>query len=646
MKQFTNFKTVSVLTRGMAFGFPCQRYGNRTVPAGCMKKIVFFIALFGHLITWGQTEFSSKANGTKLTDSTLLQISQRLKDYEIVDFDHKSLDKHLKKSNKEAKIKIGKSISGTWNFEENELRATYIGKPKYDDNGNLLNGVNLAETYIVKSDNNTIANIRLFVSPDLISGFIHDGDSFIRIESLSYFLKSQNTEYAGKVIIYDDRNAIVNNEIKCGVVSKKISTTATSVPSGARTATNSCNRLLSIAVETDAEFNENIGSVMQEVDYILNINFGIKVSYYHKPWSSNQPGYPYTSAGLYPACPYIPDGNPGAGRVVESCIFSRFQNAGWIVNNMAGYDMYHFITGKLMFAPTSGNSGGYALGTPICGSQKPLSISTTEFNTIGQVARTMCHELGHNLAGNAYHDTNCNACPNNNIMCTFIPVSGGCRGQYFSTTSVAQIEANLAQSSSCLDAIPAPIINQVYFNGTPVGTNLNFVSIRAGQMSVNVSNFYPFLNPTVYFTPTVNTVNVYGYPSATILYYVPNNVSSYVMQISTWNPCGAASKNIPFLYGSGFKLYPNPATNVAFIEFDISSDDLKNELLLPQIVTLKTEKNEILKKNQPKQDFINKKLEDGKRLKWDISTLPNGIYFVEVVYTEKNTSTVRLLVQR
>ena len=38
---------------------------------------------------------------------------------------------------------------------------------------------------------------------------------------------------------------------------------------------------MSIAVETDADFTENIGSVMQEVDYILNLNFGIKVEYYH-----------------------------------------------------------------------------------------------------------------------------------------------------------------------------------------------------------------------------------------------------------------------------------------------------------------------------------------------------------------------------
>jgi hypothetical protein len=118
------------------------------------------------------------------------------------------------------------------------------------------------------------------------------------------------------------------------------------------------------------------------------------------------------------------------------------------------------------------------------------------------------------------------------------------------------------------------------------------------------------------------------------------------MQISVWNPCGTAYKNIPFLYGAAFKLYPNPATNITYLEFDIDPTDTKNEVFLPQMVILKNEKNQILKKNQPKQDFIDKKLEEGKRIKWDISALPNGIYFVDVVYSEKNITTVRLLVQK
>ena len=160
-----------------------------------MKKITLFIALLSCLTSWGQSEFLSNTNDSKLSDATLSQIRQRLKDFEIIDFDHKSLDKYLKKSNEKAKIKFGKNISGTWNFSENELRSSYIGKPKYDDGGNLLNDVELAETYIAKSDNNSSANIRLFVSPNLISGFIHDGDSFIRIESLAYFLKNQSSEY-------------------------------------------------------------------------------------------------------------------------------------------------------------------------------------------------------------------------------------------------------------------------------------------------------------------------------------------------------------------------------------------------------------------------------------------------------------------
>jgi hypothetical protein len=445
------------------------------------------------------------------------------------------------------------------------------------------------------------------------------------------------------VIIYDDRNAIITNEIKCGVNAKQ-SPISSIVAQSANTAQDYCKRLLSIAVETDANFTENINAVTQEVDYILYLNFGLKVEYYHKSWSG-QSVNPYSSTYV----PFIPAGSPGAGRIEEGVIFGRFQNAGWIVNNLPGYDMYHLITGRNMYTSGGGNSGGQALFIPICGSQKPLSISSTEFSGVQQIARTMCHELGHNLSGSPNHDTNCLSCqnttPSNTMMCTFISGVGGCRGLYFSSTSRTQIENNLL-NNSCLSPTPAPIINQVYFNGTPVGTNLNFVSNRAGQMSVNVSDTYPFASTIVNFIPTVSSVNVYGNPGKTISYFVPNNVSSYVMQVKAENRCGTVQKNIPFLYGSGFKVYPNPASKTTFVEFDIDPTNTKNDIFLPNTITLKSEKNEVLKKSNPKQDLIDKKLEDEKRVKWDVSMLPDGIYYIDVIYSDKNTYTVRLLIQK
>lgn len=600
-----------------------------------MKKIIVFFCLLSPFVVWGQNEFLSKSNNNKLSDATLAQISQKLKDFEIVDFDHKSLDKYLKNGSGKAKIKLGKNISGTWNFEENELRSSYIGKSKYDDSGNILNGVELSENYIIKSDDNTSANIRLFISTNLIVGFVHDKDSFIRIESLSNFLHEQKDEYIGKIIIYDDRNAIIAYDLKCGVSSKQTQNFTPQL-SNARTAANNCNRLLKIAVEMDNEFAESVPAVMQEVDYILNLNFGIRISYIYKKWNSGDAGYPYS-----PPASQI---QAGTGRVSQDWIYTAFQNNGW-AKNQNGYVMCHLITGKQMYVPSGVNSGGYAPGTTICGSQKPLSISSTEFSGL-QVARTMCHELGHNLSGNSYHDTNCNSCPYNPIMCTFLSGSGGCRGQYYSATSVSQIESQLSQNSSCLGTIPAPIINQVYLSGNLINSTPYFTSIRSGNMSVNVSNNYSFANNTVYFTPTNSADLVSGNPNTIVSFNVPNSVSSYTMNISASNYCGTSYKSVPIVYGSGFRLYPNPATTYAYIEFDTDPNNAKNDLFLPQTITLKTDKNEVLKKNQPKQDFIDKKLEDGKRIKWDISNLPAGTYYIDVIYSEKNSATVRLLIQK
>ena len=604
-----------------------------------MKKIFFFINLIFHFVTYGQNEFISTSDGSKLTDASLALINKRLKKYEVVDFDHRNLDKYLKNTGKIAKIKIGKNISGTWNFEENELRSAYIGKSKYDNNGNILDGVEPTETYSVKSDNGNSANIRLFISPNLIAGFIHDKDAFVRIESLSYFLNSGNEEYLNKIIIYDDRDAIITNEIKCGVIAKQI-TKSTSTFANARIASGSCDRLLKIAVETDDEFAENINLVMQEVDYILNLNFNIKVSYFHKEWNGGDAGYPYT-----PPSSQI---ETSTGRVSQDWIYGAFQNNGWVVNNLSGYTLYHLITGKKMFVGAGGNSGGYAPGTTICGSEKPLSISSTEFSGTQQTARTMCHELGHNLAGNAYHDMDCNACPNNPIMCTFVTgtPSQGCRGIYFSSTSLTQIENQLSQNSNCLSPIPAPTINQVYLSGNLINSTPYFTNIRNGNMSIDVTQPYPFYNTQVNFSPSNNAVSVSGNPNTTVIFNVPNSVNSFTMYISASNPCGTSYRSVPIVYGSGYRLYPNPATTVTYLEFETDPNNSKNDLFLPQTVTLKNEQNEVIKKNQPKQDFMDKKLEDGKRIKWDISTLPNGTYYVEVIYSEKNSSIIRLIIQK
>ena len=452
-------------------------------------------------------------------------------------------------------------------------------------------------------------------------------------------LHEQKDEYTEKVIIYDDRNAIVANEIKCGVISKRAQSVITQSSNARVAATSNCNRLLKIAVEMDVEFNETIEAVMQEVDYILNLNFGIRISYLSKKWNSGESGYPYSP----------PPSQVQAGRVSQDWVYSTFESAGW-AKDQAGYTMYHLITGKKMHVPNIVISGGYAPGTTICGSQKPLSISSTEFSGAPQTARTMCHELGHNLSGNSYHDTNCNSCPNNPIMCTFVSGTGsntgGCRGINFSSTSISQIEGQLSQNSTCLSTIPAPIINQVYLNGNLINSTPYFTSIRSGNMSVNLTQTHSFPINTVYFTPSNSSVLVSGNPNTIVSVSAPNTVSSYTMNISAANYCGTSYRSVPIMFGSGFRLYPNPATTVVHLEFNIDPNNPRNDLFLPETVTLKSDKNEVLKKNQPRQDFIDKKIEDGRRFKWDVSNLLTGVYYIDVTYSDKNSSTTRLLIQK
>jgi len=82
-----------------------------------------------------------------------------------------------------------------------------------------------------------------------------------------------------------------------------------------------------------------------------------------------------------------------------------------------------------------------------------------------------------------------------------------------------------------------------------------------------------------------------------------------------------------------FMAYPNPATNELTIQFS----DISDAELLPKAVYLYHESSTIPKKQANVKEVYDKNgLLEGKKLIWDVSSLPRGTYYLHVVPSEKS----------
>ena len=173
-----------------------------------------------------------------------------------------------------------------------------------------------------------------------------------------------------------------------------------------------------------------------------------------------------------------------------------------------------------------------------------------------------------------------------------------------------------------------------YDSGIPV-TTVNYVSPNAYH------TVYLDLNNAV-------QANIQGYvnwnPSPTIgyangqFYYrydfsLQPNQSIYFNPVSASNQCGTANRTMVFTGMSSYMYYPNPVSNILTFEFD--NTDQKD--MLPEQINIYDESSlsSPVKQFSVKDLLNNNGAKGGNKIAMDVSDLPQGIYYVHLIYSKE-----------
>ncbi|MCY1552660.1 hypothetical protein D9M68_890680 [compost metagenome] len=114
--------------------------------------------------------------------------------------------------------------------------------------------------------------------------------------------------------------------------------------------------------------------------------------------------------------------------------------------------------------------------------------------------------------------------------------------------------------------------------------------------------------------------------------------------VSATNACGTSNRTLVFAVPSSFLVYPNPASEYLYIQFD----NVSRLELLPEEIKLLTEKSTIpVKSVSLEETFNNNRFKDGNKVVLDVSDLERGIYYLHIVYRDKkkDTEKIRILLE-
>lgn len=134
----------------------------------------------------------------------------------------------------------------------------------------------------------------------------------------------------------------------------------------------------------------------------------------------------------------------------------------------------------------------------------------------------------------------------------------------------------------------------------------------------------------------------------------PNNVSAWfylssgqsvTFSISAATNCGNSSRNITFVTSSGYRVYPNPAKEVAYVEFDNAT---YGEALPERVELLSEKSTKPIKSVDVQEAFASKSLQGGNKISFDVKGLPRGIYYLHIINSKdkgKELDAVRILLE-
>jgi hypothetical protein len=623
-------------------------------PAKIFPSMVLILALISFLLMVSPLTFAQEvieSNLTALSPQAANELTKKSFSYEFVEFPIDKLAKAITKRKNTVLIKLGKHINDTWTIEEKELRYNNLGLPKWDEAGNPLPNKPAGETYLATSANKQL-NIRFTLTNGELSGFVHD----LTANTMTHFRSiSMMTTFDGKD---KEKN-------KLAIYTEKFQSPPP--PRASQRATIDCNRKwLLIAVETDVEFpgGNTFKAVLDQVEYIFDLNFGFNVYFKQKSWSLGD-GYPYSDVPTVT----IPISNATRTNIAE--LFTRFETQGWGRNQ--GCHLMHLLTGKKLGSGL-GLYGGDARNRQIdCNNGAwAASLSSSEFlnESIEQIARDMAHELGHNLAATGSHEQDPpynGTCINetnyiagttpNKIMCVSFRLNSssdqliGARTPYFSTDFQNNIIANVAPIA-CVQSPPTPVFGQAYFNGDPINNTPYFANTRNATITIDIGSIItPTLNrsvtPASIFLGSPSVSGVDPNYSGLFTFNAPNSANNATFILTTTAPCTAtATRTIPVVFGSSYRLGPNPAQTSLTVEFLLDKETSNLPDFLPESVVLVSDKNKEFKRSEPKKNATSKNSAEATKVVWELSDVATGTYYLNIQYSKEVIFKERILIQK
>lgn len=216
------------------------------------------------------------------------------------------------------------------------------------------------------------------------------------------------------------------------------------------------------------------------------------------------------------------------------------------------------------------------------------------------------------------------------------------------------VTANVTTASGCGTFSPSTSV----WAATPGFQKMSYGTQGTGQ--TNFLNTVNFVSSGTWYVIRSNTdqaqlssgvswspnVSVNGYTVGNHEYRLNlTSGQSVNMTVNATNPCGSSSRTFTFVTSSGYRVYPNPAKEVAYIEFDNATYGDA----LPERVELLSEKStKPIKSVDVQKAFASKSLQGGNRISFDVKDLPRGTYYMHIINSknkDKELDAVRILLE-
>ena len=334
----------------------------------------------------------------------------------------------------------------------------------------------------------------------------------------------------------------------------------------------------------------------------------------------------------------------------------------------------HLLTGKKLgtgFGPFGGDARNRQIDCNNGAWGASLSAAEFQNESIEQIARVMAHELGHNLAATALHEpdspyngsctTEINYTPSNptpnKIMCVSFRMSSssdqliGARSPYFSTSFQNDIIAKVSPID-CVQSPPAPVFGQAYFNGAPINNTPYFANTRNAAITTNISSIITLtlgrsvIPASIFLGPPSVSGTDPNY-SGFFTFNAPSSVNNATFTLTATAPCATtAIRTIPVVFGSAYRLGPNPAHTSLTVEFPLDKETPNLTDFLPESVVLVSDQNKEVKRSEPKKNATSKNSAEATKVVWELSDVAAGTYYLQVRYSKEVIFNERILIQK